>query len=166
MSVEDLISDFGKTGDEMNDFSTSLSDTIQWDQQFPHISGIVHIAHSIPFSRLFLSSLHSSIVVYASPSLCKTNDFSLSQSFQSHNGEITSVASDHQSTLYSISTDHHLIITNIDDLSVLSDIDCGYALDSLTLYQDILCTAGSHYSVDVFSLKDPSTVSMVDCLIC
>ena len=142
---------------------SSASHHLLWSQSIPACDEIFMIAHSLSFSSLFFSSMNHSIS-YCSSSSSSFQSFELSskQVFLSHSSEITHTCNE-QSRFYSVSTDHHLLATNLDDLSLDFILDCGDALTSVALYQDLILTAGSSYSIQAYSSHKPTPVSSFFC---
>lgn len=136
--------------------SLTNTDTIQWDHAFPETNGIVHVCHNSSFSRFFVSSLDHAFFVYSTS--LKDSAFTVAHSFVGHSSDITGVASDYQNALISVSSDHHLIMTDLSSYSTTLDIDCGFALSTLTSYGEWIVTAGASYSVLFISSAFPSRV--------
>ena len=155
MNLDDLLSDFTQV-DEM-DIGVQITDTIQWSFT-PQLNGITQCAHSLDHTRFFFSSLDHSLLFYSLSFPFNTTQFTLSQTFAGHCDEITGVAFDFQNVFYSISSDHHFLVTNAETLSTLHDIDCGFALSSFAMCNDLVCVAGVHYSALFFSYNNPTQV--------
>ena len=127
-----------------------------WSQSVPSCDEIGMIAHSRSFTSLFFSSISHSIS-YCTTHFSSFQSFDLTsrQVFLSHSGEVTHLCNE-QSNLYSVSSDHHLLVTSLDDLSLELSINCGDSLASVALFQDLILTAGSSYSIQAFSSHDSS----------
>ena len=138
---------------------SSSSHHLLWSQSIPSCDEVFMIAHSLSFSSFFFSSMNHSIsYCLSSSSSFQSFELSSKQVFISHSSEITHTCNE-QCIFYSVSTDHHLIATNLDDLSLDFILDCGDALTSIILYQDLILTAGSSYSIQAFSSHQPTPVS-------
>lgn len=140
-------------------------DSIQWNHAFPETNGIVHVCHNSDFSRFFVSSSDHAFFVYSTSLTDST--FAVAHSFVGHSSDITDVVSDYQNTLISVSSDHHMIVTDLSSSTTTLDVDCGFALSTLTSYGEWIVTAGASYSVLFISLAFPSRVHtglLIDCV--
>lgn len=115
------------------------------------------MTHSADYSRFAISSLDRSVHVYSADPFT-TAHFTLTHTFSSPAGTITGVVSDLQNALYSVSSDHHFLITSLEDGRVLEDRDCGFALSSIAWDYPLVCVAGVNYSILLFSQLYPSMV--------
>ena len=134
----------------------SSSHHLLWSQSIPSCDEIAMVTHSRSFNSFFFSSLsHSISYCISHSSSFHSFDLVSKQVFLSHAGEVTHLCND-QSKLYSVSSDHYLLVTNLDDLSLEQSINCGDSLASVSLFQDLILTAGSSYSIQAFSSHDSS----------
>lgn len=155
MNLDDLLTDLIQVDD--GEVGGPITDTLKWSFT-PQVNGITQWAHSRDYTRSFFSSLDHSLLFYSLSLPFLTAQFTLSQVFAGHCDEITGVSFDYQNALYSISSDHHFLITNAEDLSIMQDVDCGFALSSFAMYNGFVCVAGVHYSALLFSYTQPTLV--------